>query len=416
MSVLEELRGRRNDVWGKIEGLLDESASEGMSHEQADRHGQLEAEYARLDTDIKARERAEATKADLDTPRPVPGGVGPRGPIAEQVVQEERAYAKAFEQYLRGGDRGLSGTDRELLQKRAQSIGVSTGGGYLVPEGFRMKLVERMKAFGGLAANVENFTTETGQPLEWPTLDDTGNSGAIVAENTQATTGADVTFGSETLGAYKYEATGASGEPITLSVELLQDSAFDLESIVARIAARRIARKQAADWVNGTGVGQPKGLVYGKTGIECAANTGVTYADLVHYVHSVDPDYRMGAKWAFNDASLEYIRSIVDDNGRPLWLPQQESGMGTLPGGSLLGFPVVVDQAFASMSLSSNTVNWGAFGDFVEGYVIRNVRDVQLIVDPYSQAKKGQVQFNFWARADGVPQDTFAYVALTGQA
>lgn len=416
MSVLEELRERRAGVWSDMEELLEEAATEGMDHDQAERHAKLEAEFERLDTDIKARERAERRKRELEEPREVPEGIGQRSPRTQELVAEDREYSRAFNRYMRGGVNQLTGRERDTLEKRAQSVGVPSGGGYLVPDGFRQKLVERLKAFGGIASVAETIETATGNPIEWPTVDDTTNLGEIVDEGGTFSAGADVTFGTATLGAYKYMSGGAGNAPLRVSYELLQDSAFDIEAFLVRTMATRIARIQATHWITGTGVGQPKGLVHGKTGIEIADDTaGVTFADLVTFVHSLDPLYRMNAMWAFNDSSLATLRKLTDENGRPLWLPQQQSGMTDLPGGQLLGYPVVIDQAFADIDVDNNTQNWGAFGDFGQAYVIRRVQEFTLVVDPYGRAANGQVQFTSWSRADGTVQDPNAFIALTGE-
>ena len=75
---------------------------------------------------------------------------------------------RAFSSYLRTGKENA-----DLVELRAQSEGTGTEGGFLVPDGFRDKLVERMKAFGGLAQVVENLSTSDGRNLPWPTIDDT---------------------------------------------------------------------------------------------------------------------------------------------------------------------------------------------------------------------------------------------------
>ncbi len=82
---------------------------------------------------------------------------------------------------------------------------------------------------------------------------------------------------------------------------------------------------------------------------------------------------------------------------------------------TLLGYPVTIDQAFPTMTAASNTINWGVFGNLSEGYVIRRVKDVELLVNPYTRVANGQVEFTAWARMDGVQQNTNAYVALTGE-
>jgi HK97 family phage major capsid protein len=200
-------------------------------------------------------------------------------------------------------------------------------------------------------------------------------------------------------------------------VELLQDAAIDIEGLVSRKLGERIARLQSTHLVTGTGSGQPLGIVRGLTGVEIAVNTGITYDDLITFIHSVDPAYRDGSAWAFNDATLAVIKKIKDSHGDPIWRPADADIATGTGGGTLLGYPVIVDQAFADVSLSSNTVNFGVFGNLSEGYVIRRVRDIQLVVDPITRmASNRQVQYAAYARLDATQQNTHAYSALTGQA
>lgn len=286
-----------------------------------------------------------------------------------------------------------------------------------MPDGFREKLVDRMKAFGGLAGVVEEITTATGNALPWVTIDDTANVGEIVNEGGTFSGGADLVFGNASLGAYSYMAGGGSATPLRVSLELLQDSTFDVQGLVSSKLAERIARIQATHLVTGSGSGEPQGITDGLTGIEIAADTaGITYADLVTFIHSVDPAYRSNGRWAFNDNTLALIRKLVDGNNRPLLQPSADGSAAGAPGGeTLLGYPVTIDQAFPDIDVDANTVNWGVFGDLREGYVVRRVRAVEILVNPYSRMANRQVEFTAWARMDAVQQNTNAYVALTGE-
>jgi HK97 family phage major capsid protein len=319
---------------------------------------------------------------------------------------EDQELERAFDHFLRTGQ-----ANSDIAHLRAQSVGTGTAGGYLVPEGFRNKLVERRKAFGGIANAAEEIVTSTGNPLPWPTIDDTSNTGAIVAENGAPAGGSDLVFGETTLGAYKYMSVGASGLPLKVSVELMQDSAFDIQGLVARKLGERIARAQAPHLVSGTGSGQPKGIINGKTPIELA--TALSYANLLTVVHSLDPAYRDNAVWAFNDATLALIHGIVDDNGRPL-LNASTDGIAGRPATTLLGYPVIIDQAFSTYAAADDDPAIGVFGDIREAYVVRRVRDLQLVVDPYSFAVNGQVGFTAWERMDATVQDPNAYVTFSG--
>jgi len=390
-----------SDILAKMQAILDENKDTPdapLSEDQANRYEKLEGELqtARRSEEIQKRNAAYNTVST----KPV---------VTQATENQDNELERAFEHYLRTGQE-----NSDIVELRAQSEGTTTAGGYTVPQGFRQKLVDRMKAFGGIANAVETVVTSSGNPLEWPTLDDTANLGEIVAENGTFAAGADLVFGTASLGAYKYMAGGASAAPLRVSVELLQDSAFDVSALVANKLGTRIARLQATHLVNGTGSGQPTGLVYGLTGIQAAANTGaLTYADLLKFVHSVDPAYRDNAKWAFNDATLAALQGLVDSTGRPLLSAQNDAITARSGGQSLLGYPVVIDQAFSNITAGSATVNWGAFGDFQEGYVVRRVRDIQVMVNPYSRMAYGQVEFSCWARMDARPQNPFAYVALT---
>lgn len=350
---------------------------------------------------IRARDAAYNTVVN-------PAGRPRSGPARQDTLD------RAFGAFLRTGQPNADIAD--LRVRNAQGEGTGAAGGYLVPDGFRQRLIDRMKAFGGLANVVDSYDTETGNTVSWPTLDDTSNEGEVVDESGTFTTGADLQFGQGSLGAYRYATSGKNAAPLRLSVELLQDAVFDVESIVSGKLGQRLARIQAQHWVNGTGVKQPQGIIAGKTGVEIAVNTAVTYLDLLHFVHSVDPAYRENGRWAFNDGALETIRGIEDDNGRPI-LKGSLEGAETGPGGeTLLGYPVTVDQAFPNINKSSNTVNWGVFGDLTEAYVIRRVRDVAIIVNPWTRASYGEIEYSAWARADGIQQNANAYAALTGQA
>lgn len=316
---------------------------------------------------------------------------------------------RAFEHYMRTGQENA-----DLQQLRAQSEGIGTAGGFLVPDGFRNKLVDRMVAFGGLANVVENITTSTGNPLPWVTIDDTANVGEIVAEGGTFSSGADLVFGEANLGAYKYAAGGASSLPLRVSWELLQDSAFDVQGLVARKLGQRIARIQAQHVVRGTGVGQPQGIVTDRTPVETAGTTEITYADLLEWVHSVDPAYRENGRWAFNDATLQVIRGILDTNDRPIVKRADDSAATGAGGETLLGYPVTIDQAFVDYDADDATDLFGVFGDLNEGYVVRRVRDVVLVVNPYSRASNFQTEFSAYARMDAVQQNTNAYIVMSG--
>lgn len=379
-----------------MRALVDAAEGRDLTDDEAERYEDLERQLAvaRRSVEIRSRQTAYETpnRQDLN--------------VHVATAQNDDELDRAFDHFLRTGV-----ANQDIVELRAQGVGTDSAGGFTVPDTMRQKMQERLKAFGGLAEAVETITTTSGEPLRWPTLDDTANAGVIASEGAApGSGGADLVFGEKVLGAFKYVAPGTGQLPLRVSVELLQDSAFDIQGLVSRKLTERIARAQAAHWVTGNGTTEPFGI---DSGANTQTFTGatITYAELLAAVHAVDPAYRDNAKWAFNDATLQQIEAVVDSNGRPL-LNNAADGINVGRSNQmLLGYPVVIDQAFATYT-DGGTNRWGVFGDLQAGYVIRRVQDMTLIVNPYSRANEGQVEYVLWARADGVTQDTNAFKVL----
>jgi HK97 family phage major capsid protein len=386
------------DTMAAMTAIVDGAVDRSLTDDEVAEYEALEAELAtvRRDGELRARQTAYATPVagahlHVGTPRP------------------DEGLDRAFENYLRTGqpNADIAG----LAVRNEQGVGTSAGGGYLVPAGFRQKLVEVRQAFGGFAPHADGFTTDTGNPVEYPTLDDTDNQGDITAENAVFADGDDLVFGTVRLGAYKYTSQGTgTGLPLRVSVELLQDAAFDVAGLVARALGTRIARKQAAHWLTGTGVSQPQGLV--NTGLtadnELDTPDAVDYDDLMDTYDLLDPAYEQNAQWLMKKNTWSLIRGIVDGASRPI-IQEQNQGIDGMPALRLLGFPVIIDQGMPTLSSAADG-NAIAFGDFREAYVIRRVSNLAVVVNPYSRANYGQVEYVAWERADGVIQNRAAYI------
>lgn len=284
-------------------------------------------------------------------------------------------------------------------EARALTV-TTTGGGYLIPQGFADTLTKARLQFGGMRqANTRKITTETGNDIPIPGMDDTGNKGVLLAINTQMST-QDVAFTNRTLKAYVMHS-----KAVLVPWQLLQDAAFDVENdILAPAFGERIGRVENDYFTTGTGTDQPMGIVTAATialtGAASAAN-GPTYAELVALEASVDPAYRMGAEFMCNDTERGKLRLLVDDNNRPLWLPSTESGLATGVPETLLGYPLRINQSMASPAASADCM---IFGD-LSAYWIRTVRDVAVIRLEERYADYLQTGFFAYSRVDGLLVD-----------
>lgn len=390
------------EITAAMTALVDGAADRSLTDDEV-------TAYEGMETELKNVQRTQAVRARnaaYSTVR-VPAGV-PRTRSADPDGPSD--LDKAFENYLRTGrpNADMSG----LQVTNAQGSG-TTAGGYMIPSGFRTKLVDVRKKFGGFAEAAEQLPTSDGAPLEYPSLNDTANLGGITAESAAITSGADLVFGTVTLGAYKYTSAGAgSNLPLRVPVELLQDSAFDVESLVARKLGERIARAQAPHWVTGSGSGQPLGILAPSLVADRDLDTAdaADYEDLVELTDLLDEEYDPNASWLMRKNTWTQLRTIVDLAGRPL-IQSSTEGIAGRPARMLLDRPVIIDEAAPLLSSAADTFPI-AYGDFREAYVIRRVSELVVIVNPYSRAANGEIEFSAWERADGTIQNRASYVIM----
>jgi len=282
------------------------------------------------------------------------------GRTTEENEQSDR-YNAAFRTFILNGERGMTTEDFAALRagqvQNAQSVGTGAAGGYIVPAGFGGELLEALKAFGGMRDVATILSTAGGAAIPWPTVDETGVEGEIVAEN-QPASDQDVAFGTTSIGAYKY-----SSKVFTIPFELLQDQGpgMDVEGFVRRAAALRIARITNRHFTVGTNVNQPQGAVtgsdVGKAGAAGTA-TSVTYDDLVDLEHSVDPAYRSmpGVRFMWHDSTLRALKKLKDLSGFPLWLP----GVSVKEPDTFLSYRYTINQDMPVMAANAKSI---AFGD-----------------------------------------------------
>lgn len=391
-----------DEITSGMTALVDGAAGRSLTDDEVTAYEGMEQELKNVQrTDaIRARNTAyNVVRIPAGMPRPGPG--------------PQDTYDQAFTNYLRTGR-----PNNDLVQiTNDQGEGTPSTGGYLVPDLFRTKLVERLKAFGGIGGIATRYTTGNGAPVEWPTIDDTANVGEIVQEGNTFSAGADLAFGSNALSSYSYVAGGGGSTPLRVSYELAQDTDFDLVGMITRLLGNRIGRIQATHFAKGTGVQQPLGLITGLTPVQANANTGMTYNDLVTWIHSVDPLYRANARWVWNDATMALVEKITDTAGNPIFRGWGANLALGLREDTVLGYPVTIDQAMPTYVANSHAAADVAiaFGDIGQGYVVRDIKDVTLLVNPYTRMSYRQIEYTAWARADATQQDTNAYIVASGK-
>ncbi|MGH7425894.1 MAG: phage major capsid protein, partial [Candidatus Methylomirabilales bacterium] len=289
-DVNKELRESRLNLWSEMQDVLNATAATGMSGEESEKYGRMETDFLRLTQDLEARDRAALHQEKLDKPQDIPPGTHDIR-TTTPYLEEQRAYERAFNKWLRGNADALTMEERAVLhggriEFRDQSVGVGSAGGFLVPEAFANKIFEHRKWFGSMRQVAGSMMTATGADLMFPNVDDTGNVGAILAENA-AISEQDVAFGSRTYKAWMY-----TSKLVQVSWQLMQDSFFDLDTFLARVLGERLGRIENTHFTNGVGATQPEGWVPNATTVATDTNDVLVLKDVVKLIYNVDRAYR----------------------------------------------------------------------------------------------------------------------------
>lgn len=399
MSDLMELREKQQKQLHDARQILDEVDN---CKDEA-RAKELEAQYDAAMADYDSMQaKAERMQKLADREARMHNSPAPTVPERKQDQGEQRSYREMYVDYLRGGIASLD--DQERKEFRAQSAGTNSEGGFTVDSVFFAELNKSMKAFGPMLdpGVTRQITTATGANLEWPTMDDTSNKGALLAENTQDSA-SNLVFAQKQLDAYKY----TSGI-FQVSEELLQDSELDVEGIVREAMAERIGRIANEHLTTGTGSGQPNGILTATTsGVTAASGTALDADELLDLFHSVDPAYRaMGGAWMWNDSTLKAVRKLKDGQGNYLW---QAPDLRTGEPGMFLDSPYVINQDMPDIGLSATPILFGN----MDRYVVRRVKEfaIKRLVERY--ADFFQIGFVGFTRFDGELIDAGATRKLT---
>jgi HK97 family phage major capsid protein len=399
MINIKALRDERADKAKTARNLVESNTGAAYTKEISAQVDAIYADIDRIDASIAAAER----QAQIDGDRAQDEGNREnndrlRADMTGEQRDRQDGYNAAFRNFLVRGERGMTQDEMELLRAGPQNVQTTqtpATGGYLVPAGWGGQLIEALAQFGGMRDVATVFATAGGNPLPWPTVDETASEGEIVPENVSAAD-ADITFGTTQIGSRKY-----SSKVVTVPFELLQDQGpgIDVEAYIRRALAMRIARITNRHFTVGSGTGEPEGIVTAAPVGKTAATGGATSVlpdDLVDLEHSVDPAYRSlpGVGFMWHDTTLRQLKKLKDSQGRPLWLP----GFDVDEQDTFLGYKYTINQHMPVMAANAKSI---LFGD-MSAYMIRDIMQVTLFrFDDSAYTKKGQIGFLAWSRHDG---------------
>lgn len=311
-----------------------------------------------------------------------------------QQNEDQAEHKQLFGQFLRKGvDSGL----REI-ERKAMSMRSDPDGGYLItPEMDTMidRVVSVISAMRSLA------TVRTiGAASYKKNVKTSGMVGRWIGEGEAGGETTNPKYAQLEIVADECEA-----EPWVYN-STLEDAEIDLENDLSDEAGIAFGELEGAAFITGDGVKKPRGILsytivtnanyaWGKVGY-IASGKSADFADtnpgdkIIGLQHALRQQYRPGASFLMNDATLGAVRTLKDGSGNYyLWQPDASAGFG----GVILGSPVAIDNNMPDMAANSYSI---AYGNFMRGYTIVDRRGTVLIRDNITA--KGTTKFNFRRR------------------
>ncbi len=298
--------------------------------------------------------------------------------VPEQYGNTElKEYRQAFQAFMRKGDAA------EAQHAKALSVGVDPDGGYTVMPDTSGRIVQKIFETSPMrqVAAVQTIGTDS---LEG--LFDLDEASANWVGETASRTETDTPV----LAKWRIPVHELYAFPFATQ-KVLDDGMIDLESWLSAKVSDKFSRTENAAFVNGNGVGKPRGfLTYGAgttipgtierqyTGADGAFAAAPNGGDvLLNTIYSMKQAYRSGARWHMAREVVGTVRKLKNSDGDYLWAP----GIAVGQPATLLGFPVLEFDDMPSLGTDSLSI---AFANMAEGYQIVDRQGIRVLRDPYT--------------------------------
>ena len=301
----------------------------------------------------------------------------------ELNILETAEYRSAFLKRLQG--KALTEEEKRAMTTAQESVGAG------IPTTTLNRIEEKLRQTSALFNEVEvlNLPGYLSIPKENVT-----NDASWVEENV-ASTDVDDTLSAVNFGAYKLIRTIS----ITAEVEAMTIDAFETYIVQKLTDKMAIALENAI--LNGTGSGQPKGILT-ETGLEKVTYTNgsaPTYADLCKLMAKLKSGYKPNSKFVMSSKMLwETIATLVVGN-QLVFLPDPTGEFA----GRIFGRPVIEDDYIADSKI--------LLGNFKK-YTLNFNKSTEVTSDESVEFRKGNKVYRAMSLVDGKVVNEEAFVVL----
>lgn len=391
-DILKSQIEARQNIWSQMSELLERAETEKreLSSDELETYKRMETdldERAKFIEDYKSVAEREARAAEAAQAFTLPSVEEKR-----EATDSDRIRSLA------------NGEARSIVFEQRDVTKSSTGAP--VPTSFYDEVIGLARNVGPMLSTSTVLNTGSGENLQIPSL--SAYSTATLTPEGSAFSESDPVMNSfVTLGAYKY------GFLVQVSRELIEDSAVNLQTVIADVVGNELGFRANSVLTLGTGTVQPTGIVT-RADAGVTGGTGVTGAftadNLIDLVYSVDTVARRrpGAGFQMNATSIAAVRKLKDTAGNYIFQPAMSADMQDL----LLGYPIYENPSIASPATSAKSV---LFGD-LKSYYVRQVGGIRLDRSDDFAFDSDLVTFRASIRLDGNLIQTSHVKRFTGGA
>lgn len=380
--TITELLNKRAKTWEAAKAFLESHRDKDglLSAEDGAAYDKMEAEIAAYSTEIERMCRQKDIEDKMSKPLGTPLTAKPAVLSTETEEKHGRAsssYAKDMLVALRSGFKRIS----NILEE-----GKDENGGYLVPEEWDSRLIDKLTEENIFRSLATTITTSGEHKIN---IAATKPAAAWIEEG-QALSFGEATFDQVVLDAHKLHVA------IKVTEELLYDNAFNLESYIIDQFGKALGNAEEDAFLNGDGKNKPLGIFAATGGGEVSVTltgTALKTDDILTLIYSLKRPYRKNAAFILNDATLAALRKLKDNNQAYIWQPSYQAGEPD----RLCGYPVKASAFCPVLETGKAGV---AFGDF-SYYNIgdRGTRSFQELRELF--AGNGMVGYVAKERVDG---------------
>lgn len=370
---------------------LCESERRAFTDEEKTAYDTLNTETRSLIDTIHAAEQVEGMSMDREVD---PEQLGSDQRSAVQESQIEAAERRAFEEFLRHGNRDSLGEQRGTVNMEK---GVN---GAIVPRTIAQKIVKQVYNICPIYAKATHYNVK-GQ-LDIPYIDTSaGDVTVAYADEFTALLSSANKFGSVTLTGYLI------GALTLISRSLVNNSDFDVVAITIDHMAENWARFIEKECLKGTDkkvTGALKGVTADQT-VTAAKATAVNADELIDVQEAVADVYQQNAIWIMAKKTRAAIRKLKDNEGRYLLNADLNAPWGY----SLLGKPVFASDSMDAMAAGKDVI---LYGD-MSGLAVKEIESMEIEVLREKFADQHAVGVIGWAELDAKVENAQKLAKLT---